>query len=76
MYGKLESGRLVLARHFITTDKETILNPTDEMYEKYGFKKVKEDEMPKIDDGHMLKIWYDETETEIVKRYDVMAEER
>ena len=76
MYGKLEDGRFIKAKHFIKTEKETILNPTDEMYERYGFKKVREDELPKIEDGHMLKMWYEETEAEIVKRYDVIAVEQ
>lgn len=71
MYGKLLDGKLIKAKHFIITDKETIINPTGDMYEKHGFKKVREDEAPEINEGQILKVRYEETETEIVKHYDV-----
>ena len=34
MYGKLENGRFKKAKHFIVDGEATIINPTDEMYEK------------------------------------------
>ena len=39
MYVKLENGRLIKAKHFIIDGNSTIINPTNEMYEKHGYKK-------------------------------------
>lgn len=71
MYGKLINGRLSKAKHFIVTNKETILNPTDEMYKKHGFKIVREDEIPKLTENQIINIRYEETEDEIIKHYDI-----
>ena len=60
MYGKLIKGNFIKAKYFITTDKETILNPTDEMYEKHGFKKVIEDEMPELNENQSVEIYYED----------------
>ena len=71
MYGKLVGGRLSKAKHFIATNKETILNPTDEIYREYGYKIVVEDEIPKTGENQVLNVWYEETEDKIVKHYDI-----
>jgi len=71
MYGKLVNGRFVKVKHFIQTEKETILNPTDEMYEKYGYKKLREDEMPELSEGQTIEVLYEETDNEILKKYRV-----
>lgn len=71
MYGKLIDGRLIKAKHFITTEKETIINPTDEMYERYGYKKIKEGAMPELLEGQILQVRYEETENEIIKYYEL-----
>lgn len=75
MFGKLENGRFIKAKHFIQTEKETIINPTDEMYEKYGYKKLVEEEMPEIAENQYLDIFYEETEKEIIKHYEVKTQE-
>ena len=71
MYGKLVDGRLIMAKHFIIDGKTTIINPTDEMYEKYGYKKVIEEEIPALSDNQGAEIYYEETDKEILKRYRV-----
>ena len=70
MYGKLENGRFIKAKHFITTEKETIINPTDEMYEKHGYKRLVEDKIPELSENQYLDVFYDETESEIRKHYE------
>lgn len=75
MYGKLENGRFKKAKHFIIDDKATIINPTDEMYEEQGYKKVRETEAPEISEGQILKVRYEETENEIRKCYEVEEQE-
>lgn len=75
MYGKLVNGRFIKAKHFIQTEKETIINPTDEMYKKYGFKKLVEDDTPEIAENQYINIFYEETEKEIIKHYDVKEAE-
>lgn len=76
MYGKLENGKFIRAKHFIIDEKATIINPTDEMYEKHGCKKLVEDEAPQLEGNQYLKCYYEETETEIIKHYEVIEEVR
>lgn len=76
MYGKLENGKFKKAKHFIIDGKATIINPTDEMYEKHGYKKLVEDEAPQLEENQYLKSYYEETETEIIKHYEVIEEVR
>ena len=75
MYGKLENGRFKKAKHFIVDGEATIINPTDEMYEKHGYKKLVEDETPELMENQSLEINYEETETEIIKTYKVVKVE-
>ena len=75
MYGKLENGRFKKAKHFIIDGNVTIINPTDEMYEKHGYKKLVEDEIPELMENQSLEINYEETETEIIKTYKVVKVE-
>ena len=75
MYGKLENGRFKKAKHFIIDGKATIINPTDEMYEKHGYKKLVENEIPELMENQSLEINYEETETEIIKTYKVVKVE-
>ena len=75
MYGKLIDGKFIKAKHFIQTEKETIINPTDEMYEKHGYKKVVEDEAPTLADNQYAEAYYEETESEIRKRYRIVEVE-
>ena len=75
MYGKLENGRFKKAKHFIIDGKATIINPTDEMYEKHGYKKLREDETPELEENQYLSIFYEETESEIIKHYEVKMQE-
>ena len=72
MYGKIENGKFIKAKHFIIDGKATIINPTDEMYEKHGYKKLKETQMPSLSEGDILKVSYAETEKEITKLYKVV----
>ena len=69
MYGKLENGRFKKAKHFIIDDKATIINPTDEMYEKHGYKKLVVEEAPELLENQYLDVFYEETETEIIKKF-------
>lgn len=71
MYGKLIDGKLIKAKHFIQTDKETIINPTREMYEKYGYKKVIENEIPNISENQTIEMRYEEKGNKIVKIYEI-----
>lgn len=75
MFGKLENGRFIKAKHFIQTEKETIINPTGNMYEKYGYKKVVEEEVPELAEGQYTEAYYEETDAEIIKRYRIMEAE-
>lgn len=75
MYGKLENGRFIKAKHFIIDGKATIINPTDEMYEKHGFKKLVEGPIPELKENQSLQVNYEETETEIIKLYKVVEVE-
>ncbi len=72
IYGKLENGRFIKAKHFIIDENATIINPTDEMYEKQGYKKLIESEMPELEENQSFEISYEETETEIIKTYKVV----
>ncbi|MBE7039152.1 MAG: hypothetical protein E7398_00305 [Ruminococcaceae bacterium] len=72
MYGKLENGRFIKAKHFIIDGNATIINPTDEMYKKNGFKKLIESEMPELNENQSFEISYEETETGIIKNYKVV----
>ena len=72
MYGKLENGRFKKAKHFIVDGKATIINPTDEMYEKHGYKQLREIEIPEIEENQSLQVYYEETEMEIIKKYKVV----
>lgn len=69
MYGKLIDGKLIKAKHFIIDGKSTIINPTGEMYEKYGFKKIVESPIPELKENQTLQVSKEETETEIIKKY-------
>lgn len=75
MYGKIENGKFIKAKHFIIDGKATIINPTDEMYEKHGYKKLVEDEAPQLEENQTLQVNYEETETEIIKIYKVLEVE-
>jgi hypothetical protein len=75
MYGKLENGRFIRAKHFIIDEKATIINPTDEMYEKHCYKRLAEEETPELAENQYLKSYYEETETEIIKHYEVATQE-
>lgn len=75
MYGKLKNGKFKKAKHFIIDGKATIINPTDEMYEKHGYKKLVEDEAPQLEENQTLQVNYEETETEIIKHYEVKMQE-
>lgn len=72
MYGRLENGKFKKAKHFIVDGKATIINPTDEMYEKYGYKKLRTTEMPEINENQSLVVSYVETDSEIVRLYKVI----
>ena len=72
MYGKLENGKFKKAKHFIVDGHATIINPTDEMYEKHGYKKLVEEPMPEFAENQMIQVSYEETETEIIKEYKVV----
>lgn len=72
MFGKLENGKFIKAKHFIIDGNVTIINPTDEMYEKYGYKKLVETEMPSLSENDILKVGYVETTNEITKVYRVV----
>lgn len=74
MYGKLENGRFKKAKHFIVDGEATIINPTDEMYEKHGYKKLVEDEIPELMENQYLNVLYDENEKEIKKHYEVKTQ--
>jgi hypothetical protein len=69
MYGKLENGKFIKARPYIVTKEVTILNPTGEIYEKYGYKKLVADTIPELKDGQSVTIFYEETAKEILKHY-------
>lgn len=71
MYGKLIDGKLIKAKHFIKTDKETIINPTNETYVECGYKIIEEDKMPELNENQVLKITYEETDCKILKHYNV-----
>jgi hypothetical protein len=75
MYGKLENGKFIKAKHFIIDGKATIINPSDEMYEKHGYKRLVEDPMPELKENQTLQVSYEETETEIIKNYNVVEVE-
>ena len=75
MYGKLENGKFKKAKHFIIDGNATIINPTDEMYARCGYKKVVSDEMPIISDGMSLRFYYTETNDTIIKHYEVVRVE-
>jgi hypothetical protein len=75
MYGKLKDGKFKKAKHFIIDGNATIINPTDEMYEKHGYKKLVEDEAPQLEENQTLQVYYEETETEIIKIYKVVEVE-
>ena len=62
MYGKLKDGKFVKAKNSIT-----IINPTDEMYEICGYKKLVELPMPELTENQSLEISYEETDVEIVE---------
>ena len=74
MYGKLENGRFKKAKHFIVDGESTIINPTDEMYEKHEYKKLVEDEIPELMENQYLSVFYDENEKEIKKHYEVKTQ--
>lgn len=74
MYGKLENGKFKKAKHFIIDGKATIINPTDEMYEKHGYKKLVEGPMPELEENQTFQVNYEETETEIIKHYEAIEE--
>lgn len=74
MYGKLENGRFKKAKHFIIDGNATIINPTDEMYEKHGYKKLVESPIPEIEENQSVVVCYEETENEIIKKYQVVME--
>ena len=74
MYGKLENGRFKKAKHFIVDGEATIINPTDAMYEKHGYKKLVEDEIPELMENQYLSVLYDENEKEIKKHYEVKTQ--
>ena len=75
MYGKLENGKFKKAKHFIVDGHATIINPTDEMYEKHGYKKLVEGPVPETKENQTLQVNYEETETEIIKIYKVVEAE-
>lgn len=70
MYGKLKDGKFMKAKKAIT-----IINPTDEMYEMCGYKKLVEPPMPELEENEYVEISYEETETEIIKHYEVKTQE-
>ena len=75
MYGKFENGKFKKAKHFIKTNNEVIINPTDEMYEQYGYKKIIEEEFPNLLESQGAEVYYEETDTVILKRYRIIEME-
>jgi hypothetical protein len=74
-FGKLENGKFIKAKHFIIDGNATIINPSDEMYEKHGYKRLVGSPLPEFEDNQYLECYYEETEKEIIKHYEVKTQE-
>ena len=72
MYGWFENGKFRKAKDFIKTDKETIINPSDEIYKQYGYKKVEEEQFPILLKNQAVEIYYEDADTIILKRYRII----
>lgn len=71
MLGKLVDGVLITP----TEDeykKIVIINPTEEQLKQVlGYKTLIKEEMPEIKEGDILRVVYEETETEIIERWEL-----
>ena len=72
MYGRFENGKFRKAKHFIKTDNMTIINPSDEMYKQYGYKKVVEEEFPVLLENQGAELYFEESDNVILKRYKIV----
>lgn len=72
MYVKLVDGNLEYAKHFLVDGDVMIINPSDEKYLESGFKTLVREEAPEIAENQRLEVFYEETEDEVLQRWEVV----
>ena len=68
-YGKIIDGKLWYATNPVRTDGEMIANPTDEMYEEFGYKHVTYTDSPERE-GYYYTPFYTEREDDILQEWE------
>lgn len=72
MYVKLIDGNLEYAKHFLVDGDVMIINPSDEKYLESGFKTLVREEVPEVLEGQRLEVFYEETEDEVLQKWEVV----
>lgn len=75
MYADLINGNIVKAPNIIRGEEFTVINPTDEQYEEYGYKLVVETPQPEYEEGYYYTSKWVEEEKEIVKVWEKHEQE-
>lgn len=73
-YVKLTDGRLIYAPKKLIVDGATVYNPTAAMLTAQGWKPLRVEDAPAVEDGYHLEPVYSETETEVVQGWSVVED--
>ena len=73
-YVKLTDGRLSYAPKKLIIDGTTAYNPTAAMLTAQGWKPLRIEDAPAVEDGYHLEPVYSETETEVVQGWSVVED--
>ena len=73
-YVKLTDGRLIYAPKKIKDGDTITYNPTAEMLLPLGYKPLRVEPMPDVEEGYHLEPVYSETDTEVIEDWEVVED--
>lgn len=73
-YVKLTDGRLIYAPRKIKDGDTIVYNPTAEHLLPLGYKPLRVEPMPEVEEGYHLEPAYTETDTEVVQDWTVVED--
>ena len=73
-YVKLADGRLIYAPKKLIIDGATVYNPTAAMLTAQGWKPLRVEDAPAVEDGYHLEPVYSETDNEVIQDWQVVED--
>lgn len=73
-YVKLQDGRLIYAPKKIKDGSTITYNPTAEMLLPLGYKPLRVEPMPEVEEGYHLEPVYSETDDEVIQDWQVVED--